>query len=317
MKVAQIGNFDPPHSTENELRKALMANSCAVDTYQEGDVEAWERLRGEITRADFVVWTRTASELNKIPVNLQKQVVGKARDAGVPVVGYHLDIWWGLKRELEMTSVPYFTLVDYMCTADGGHDEKFAEAGINHRWFPPGVSEFECIPGNVRPEYAASLGFVGCWDGSYHREWKHRKDLVAHLKNRGARFWPEKGKEAVRGSDLRDLYASVDVVVGDSCLVGDHGYYWSDRIPETLGRAGVLIHPEVAGLEEHFTSGVHLETWKLFNWEMLDRKIAELWDDAERREALRLHGREHVLRNHTYTVRMRQLIDMLETDGRL
>lgn len=317
MRVAQIGNFDPPHSTENELRKALEALNCQVDTYQEGDPAAWQRLRDDVKDANFVVWTRTASELNKIPMPLQEAVMSKARQWDVPTVGYHLDIWWDLPRAREMTTVPYFRMVDFFCSADGGHEKQFADVGINHRWFPPGVSEFECVPGNPRKEFKAPLGFVGCWDGTYHKEWRHRQDLVRHLKGHGCRFWPEPGKHAVRGPDLRDLYASVDVVVGDACLVGPDGHYWSDRVPETLGRGGVLVHPRVQGMDAWFTPGEHLEVWDIGDWVGLDKIIAELQADPERRKALSIAGREHVLKHHTYTVRMQQVIDMLKEEGRL
>lgn len=317
MRVAQVGNFEPPHSTENELRKALVDNGCKVSPFQEGRIDAWEDLLKTIDSFDFLVWTRTASELEKIPVSLQERVMRKAEKAGVPTVGYHLDIWWDLPRQREMRSVPYFRLVDYFCSADGGHEEQFKAAGINHVWFSPGVSAAECGIGKESSKFRAKIGFVGCWDGSYHKEWKHRFQLVDHLKAKGARFWPEPGHHAVRGPELRDLYASVDVLVGDSCLVGPNGRYWSDRIPETLGRGGVLIHPRVQGMEEHYTPGEHLEVWDVGDWDRLDALIDELLNDPARRDNLRSNGMRHVVENHTYTVRMGQLIDMLKKDGAL
>lgn len=279
-------------------------------------MNAWHRLRDELHQRDFVVWTRTASELNKIPVQLQDDVIQWANRNDVPVVGYHLDIWFGLKRAKEMRNVPYFKMVDYMCSADGGHQAEFAAHNINHVWFPPGVSEFECIPGNPTAEFRAPLGFVGNHDGSYHQEWQHRFQLVKWLKARGCRFWPEPGKHAVRGPALRDLYASVDVVVGDSCLVTPRDY-WSDRIPETLGRGGVLIHPFIEGLQDHFELGVELETWNPGDFGRLDELINELQNDPDRRAAQSKAGRERVLKDHTYTVRMRQLIDLLKAEDRL
>lgn len=326
MRVAQIGNFDPPHSTENELKKALEANGCVVTPYQEGNIDHWHSLIGALDESwedapgggfDFVVWTRTASELNKVPDGIQNRMADAAKSADVPVVGYHLDIWWDLPRQREMRTVPYFKLVDFFCSADGGHEKEFANAGINHRWFPPGVSEFECGKGKFDPQFAAPLGFVGCWDGSYHKEWQHRFSLVAHLKRKNARFWPELGQHAVRGAPLRDLYASVDVLVGDACLVGSEGHYWSDRVPETLGRGGVLIHPRVAGMEDHFEYGKEIEVWDIGDWDALDGLIADLQNDPARRAELSEAGMKRVLKDHTYTVRMAQLMEMLRTEGRL
>lgn len=316
-KVVQVGNFDPDHSTENELRKALNANGCEVSTVQEGNVDQW---RDAIARGfedvGFVVWTRTKSELDKIPRDVQQTFVDRAHEFDVPVCGYHLDIWFDLKREREISQVPYFTLVDFMCTADGGHEEQFKAAGVNHVWFPPGVSEFECGRGTFRQEFAADVAFVGCWDGTYHKEWTHRFDLVKHLQRRGdVRFWPEPGKHAVRGPDLRDLYASVKVLVGDSCLVGPNGHYWSDRVPETLGRGGVLLHPHVEGMQDYYWDGVHLETWPLGDWAELDHKIDKLLGEPSRRESIADAAVDWTLKYNTYTVRMGQLIEFLKEAG--
>ena len=70
-------------------------------------------------------------------------------------------------------------------------------------------------------------------------------------------------------------------------------------------------------MEEHFTPGEHLEVWDVGDWGRLDALIDELLDDPERRENLRVQGATHAYENHTYTVRMRQVIDMLTADGAL
>lgn len=343
LAVAQIGNFDPPHSTENELRKALLACGHVVDPFQEGDRRAWMRLAQRLQRGprpDFILWTRTASELNRIPVDLQERVVHMARDQGIPVVGMHLDIWWGLARSSELGSVPYFRLVDVMCTADGGHQDEWAAIGIDHRWFPPAVSEFECVPIASRVDFWQQVGFVGSWQGGYHREWAHRHALVDHLRRRGdVEMWPRVGEHALRGEDLRALYASVPVFVGDSCDVDRRGRYCSDRIPECLGRGGFLIHPRTFGVTDGslwaleldpdgdgsatlietpmFTEGEHLACWDIGEWDALDSLIDRAVKDPEWRSQIAAQGRAHVLAHHTYTQRIGVLVDMLRHEGRL
>lgn len=311
VRVAQVGNFGPPHSTENELRRALDALGVDVDCWQENEPGAFLRLADKVGRYDWVLWTRTGWD-PPIPADEQNALLTAAAAAGVPTVGYHLDRWWGLGRQPQVFSEPFFSC-SVMFTADGGHQQEFAAASVNHYWMPPGVSEFECRPGTPRPEFASDVAFVGSWRPGYHTEWKHRPALIRWLERSGldVNFWPQPGAPAVRGDDLRDLYASVKVLIGDSCLAGDATHYWSDRIPETVGRGGFLLHPEVEGLAEHFTPGEHLDTWPLGDFDALGAKIAYYLDRDYERHRITEAGRAHVLASHTYTVRMRQVADHL------
>src|SRR5690606_15314764 len=135
------------------------------------------------------------------------------------------------------------------------------------------------------------------------------------------RFWPVAGEPPIRGDALRDLYASVKVVVGDSCFAGDpRGVrYCSDRIPETIGRGGFLVHPEVPGVTDGtlYTTGQHLVTWPAGDWQRLRTEIDTALANPDRRRTIAAAGREHVLAHHTYEVRMRQLIDLMCDRGLL
>ena len=238
MRVWQIGNFGPAHSTENELCKAMRIRGWQVRTMQENQPDSWEGWRFDgPDRPDFILWTRTWRGND----DQQRGCLASAREAAVPTVGYHLDRWWGLARQTEITGDrwPFFD-VDLMFTADGAHQRLWADHGIDHVWAPPAVSSLECEPGTVSPKWASTVAFVGSW-GGYHPEWPHRMQLAQKVEQAGGRLWPQRGRPAVRSHDLRDLYASVSVAVGDSCLVptvaGDPmSRYCSDRVPETLGR---------------------------------------------------------------------------------
>jgi hypothetical protein len=309
VRVLYIGNFEPEHSTENHVRQALLDLGHTVETRQENHGEAIWRLSP--LEYDLILWTRTGWgwENPAVTHELQLAMLEKASDAGVPTVGFHLDRWWGLPREHEVFSEPFFKS-SLLVTADGGHPGNWKEAGINHVWMPPAVSKFECEPGHYNPAYEARVAFVGSWS-EYHPEWTHRFDLVTFLRqNFDCRFWPEPGHHAVRGPALRDLYATTQVNVGDSCLLGGIERYWSDRIPETLGRGGFLIHPNVEGLAEHFTPGDHLITWDIGDWNDLGNKI-EVYAEHPYRFAIAQRGREHVLEKHTYHVRMNDVMGLL------
>lgn len=297
-RVMFIGNFGPAHSTENHLRRAMESHGWTVEQAQENDPATWRRSdQGEF---DFVLWTRTWH----LPEFDQLGFLDRCRDLGVPTVAYHLDRWWGLEREHQVTDEPYFA-VDLVITADGGHADEWASLFIEHVWFPPAVLGAEAsIDGRLRPEYESPVAFVGSHH-QYHGEWPYRMELVAWLGRqyrRVIRFWPQ--GPAIRGQDLNDLYASTKVVVGDSCLVAPSNNYWSDRVPETTGRGGFLIHPETPGLVE---AHPHLVTYPVGDFvrlkELIDHYVR---NDEERIEIARLN-RAHTLEHHTYERRVAQL----------
>lgn len=309
MIVAYIGNFEPKHSTENHVRQAWENQGHKVIRVQEGEIDQWERLLAEMSRVDLVLWTRTASEAARVGTQMQWRMLAAAERAGKPTVGFHLDRWWGLNREESVWNEPFFRC-STVVTADGGHQEQFAAVGVNHVWLSPGVSLAETEPGEAVPQYRNRLAFVGSWQPGYHAEWSHRRELVEWLKRTYPQdmvFWPRPGQHAIRGADLRNLYASVDVIIGDSCLSGGATHYWSDRIPETLGRGGFLIHPEVEGLSEHYTPEAHLMVWPVGDWGALQLHIEAALGDPDVRQMVREAGREHVRKHHTYDVRINQI----------
>jgi hypothetical protein len=261
MRVVYVGNFGPSFSTESHVAQALEAIGVEVVREQEQKVD-WSTLAERCRGATFFLWTSTHDYSPPSLYPAQRQFLA---DCPVPTVGYHLDIWWSLSREHRVREAPFFQ-VGLLVTADGGHDDRWVDAGINHRWMPPAVSEFECEPGVERGEFCSPVAFVGSWDGGYHAEHQHREQLVRWLQKRrpDCQFWPKPRQHAVRGEALRDLYASVGVVGDWEAL-----HYLIDHY---------LAHPDEA------------------------RQIAR-------------QGRRHVLEHHTYTVRMRQLVDLLRTEG--
>lgn len=317
IRVAYLGNFGPPHSTENHVFAALQNVGCYVNTYQENDPERWRVLIEQTGAYDLILWTRTGWD-PPIPHDVQEAMLCAARSCDVPTVGFHLDRWWGLGRQDQVHDEPFFRSW-LVVTADGGHDADWEAAGVNHHWMPPGVSLAECLR-DPRPRHApeldrAQVAFVGSTT-SYHDEWLgHRRDLIGALAarfGRAFRVW-ERG---VRGADLVDLYRTVPVIVGDSCLAGGATRYWSDRIPETLGRGGALIHPWVEGLDEHYTAE-HLVTVPVGDYDLMVRAVEHLLRHPDERQRMAAAGRRHTVMHHTYERRMQQLLTLLTERGAL
>ena len=316
MYVAYIGNFEPPHSTENDIASALDRLGHEVVLYQEQDTH-WPSLVDEIVALDIdlVIWTRTHS-LDRTDPEIQRETIRKIREH-CPVIGYHLDLFWGLTarsdRERWVRELPFFQETDWVFTADGGNNHLWKDAGVNHYWLPPGIAGKNTeMVGTPSSKFRAEIGFVGSWK-DYHPEWPHRKQLVSLVQNRyRRRFRSWEGH--IRGQDLADLYASVPILIGDSCMIGP-GWYWSDRIPETLGRGGFLIHPDTPGLRDHFPAHT-LVTYPLRNFRELRDTIDHYLRQKTERETIAAAGKLHVIEHHTYERRMETVFKVvgLKTD---
>lgn len=322
MRIAYIGNFRAVHSTENEVRKALLALGHDVLEVQE-DTCPWVDLFHTIPRPDVLLWTHTHGFADESKHADCWLMLDRARALGVPTVAYHLDRWWGLERQRQVETEPFFRC-SLVVTADGDPRNPWAEHGINHRWLPPAIGHEEVGRGTFNPRFASDIAFVGGWRGYGHSGvWPWRNKLIHHLQSNWGeqlRLWPEPEQPAIRGAALRDLYASVRVVVGDSCLAGGATHYWSDRLPETIGRGGLLLHPDVEGLDEWWPPvdrtppRIGLLPWRFdFDLDSVDETIelALALDEAEH-DAITEAGIEHVREHHTYVQRMAQVLAWVE-----
>lgn len=309
MRFAYVGNFDPPHSTENHVAKAAENLGHSVTRIPEQRLE-WLELPNLVNDHDLMLWTRTGAFE---PPDQERQRTA-LRAVTIPKVGYHLDRWWGLARqdtEMGPTSPNpscFFTELDLLCTADGGNHPW----AVRHEWMPPAILSDEMTPAEPMQRYAVDVAFVGNLEDYGHAEWKgYRHELWGALTNHyGRRFrsFPGRGRPAIRGRELAALYASTKVNVGDSCLVGNPPRYWSDRIPETLGRGGYLIHPEVEGLSDEYP---HLLTYPLGDFDRLLRMIDAALADPVMRHAMVEMNRDWVRDHHTYEHRLRRLLELI------
>lgn len=325
LNIFYVGNFDAPHSTENHLRSALEHNGHRVIQHLERP-ENWAPAAAHLKEAhaewgiDFALWTSTSGYAPRGTFEQQQEYLVMASQLDIPTVGYHLDVWWGLKREHEVREKPFWRQ-NVLCTADGGHQEQWWRQGVQHYWFPPGIVDYEARVGTFREEYASDVCFVGQGHGYGHKESSHRFLLVDHLRDWAAahpewrvRFWPGDGKPRIDSVQLRDLYASSKVVIGDSCMVPRFKRYWSDRIPNVTGRGAFLLHPEVVGLKDQHPD---LITWPAGDWERLDEKIAYFLEDENQRVTTARDCMADTLEHHTYEVRMKQLVTLLTQKGLL
>jgi len=316
-KLVYVGNFEPTHSTETHISATLSSLGIDVIEAQENQVGAQNVI--DLVReheAEVLLWTRTWG------VKDGARMLEGAREAGAVTVAWHLDLYAGLPRGNGIKTDPWWRC-DYVFTPDGGSPGFWQKHGIAHHYLKPGVFRPECYLARPDPALACDVLFVGSGGirGNYHPEWSYRGELIKFLSDTyGPRFakWgnpPMNGGRAhVRGHALNVLYASAKIVVGDALCLGPgealrprfrHERYWSDRVCETMGRGGFLIHPWIAGLDEEFENGKHLLYYPYGDFEALKALIDDwtLEGTAERRERVRLAGHEKVKRDCTYTNR--------------
>lgn len=335
MKIAYVGNFSQAHCTEVHLAATLEDLGHQVVRLQENELSpTWAADIADDT--DLVLYTRTWGEF----VTLEDLALLRGRK--IPTASYHLDLYVGLKREDGLIDDPFWR-TDYVFTPDGDPVSQavFKSKGINHHYIKPGVYKPECYmkslakyrgtPGQWDvpkgeplfdiPGYEHDVIFVGggspTGEGPQygHPEWKYRGELLKWLKETYGDKYSKYGypDETVRNDPLNQLYGSSKVVIGDSlCLQNfTHPYYWSDRVYETIGRGGFIIHPYIKGLEEEFIDGETIVFYEYGNFDQLKEKIDYYLEHDEERERIRHAGFEFVKNNATYTNRLQQMLEII------
>ncbi len=302
--VAYRGNFQPDiepaqrWSTESQIALTLERLGHRVIRLQENATE-WDVVEWAARKADMLLWTTT---WNRDPLGALA-TLDRLRARGIPTVGFHLDLYWGISRQAKVFEEPFFRC-DHVFTADGGHENEWIEAGVSHHWMPPAVFEGDCYTGTPHPEvYGCEVAFVGSYPYPHPEHAQARAQIVRFCQTewRGRfRLW----RGGIRGSDLADLYATAKVVIGDSCLAGLVPRYWSDRIPETLGRGGFLVHPYVEGIETEYVDGKHLRLFEAGDLHQLREIVRYYLDHDTERRAIADAGQLHVREHHTYTNRL-------------
>jgi hypothetical protein len=315
MRVTFYGNHSLSYTSESHHCASLEELGHEVVRLQEPSTPASDIL-DEAMRSDVFVWIKTHGwETEGI-----EYVLGQLRENRIPIVAYHLDAyrqipdrWASYQNDPYMRSLDHFFTVD-QCLADWLNNN----TPVRGHYLPPGVFGPECYISDQPSPYANEVLFVGSY--GYHDSYPMRPKLIDWLRETyGSRFTHIGGGGpigTVRGDDLNRAYANSKVVVGDSyiCDPNYQGKYWSDRVPETLGRAGgPLLHPWVYGLDEQFTDGEHLVTYRHGDFEDLKTTIDYFLDDAnsDERERIRLAGHEHAKATATYAHRWQTILDKI------
>lgn len=306
MRIAFLGNFRVSYTSESHHAETLEALGHEIVRLQEAEAAALDILAAAV-ESDLFVWVHTHSWHTP---GIER-VLNTLRGVGVPAMTYHLDLWMGLRREQDMHTDPYWQ-VGHFFTADRlMADWLNANTPVQGHYLPAGVFDRECVM--TTPANPFDVAFVG--SRRYHPEWPYRLQLIDELHSRyGSRFrhYGNGGLGIVRGPELNQVYADAKVVVGDSlCLNYTYPDYWSDRVYETLGRGGFLIHPRVPGMDQEFTDREHLVFYDFGDFDQLHELIDYYLAHDREREGIRRAGHSYVKTRHTYRDRWATILEVL------
>lgn len=248
--------------------------------------------------ADLLIWTRTHGH---DPDGDAEAMLRRIEDAGTVTAGVHFDLYWSLpRREVRVGNEPWWTC-QYVFTADGGARD-WAGRGVNHTWLPPAFGTRFLGRGTPRPPARAAV-FVGSCVRGIHGQ--HRIQMLEWAKRRWSARFRHLGsgqRNKIWGRAVNDVFAGARVVLGDSAPAD---YYWSDRIPRTLGRGGLLCYPHTPGLDGQGFTGEVMLRFDRFDFEGLGRRIDAL-TDTRRREmtdaAITLVQERHLMRHRMLTI---------------
>lgn len=308
MNIAFLGNFQVDYSSENHHKRSLEALGHNVFAMQETQAGSEQILR-QALESDMFVWVHTHGWETPGPIKME-DLLYMLNKQGVPTVTYHLDLWLGLERQKDLENDPVYKHIEHFFTVDKLMADWFnTHTKVKGHFLPAGVLEDECY----LDENAGLINdviFVG--SRNYHPEWRYRPQLIDWLsRNYRDRFkhFGGDGLGVVRGSALNQLYGSSKIVIGDTlCLNFDYPEYISDRLFETTGRGGFIIHPYIEGIERHFELDKELVTYKYGDFEELKRLTDHYLANDDERNKIRLAGHIRTKRDHTYKRRWETIL---------
>jgi hypothetical protein len=305
--ISFLGNFRVDYSSESHHAKTLELMGHKVIRLQETDATSTE-IFNSAKSSDLFLWIHTHGWKTPGPADMTT-ILGKIKNRGIPTMTYHLDLWLGLKREKDLEEDSFYKEIEHFFTVDRLMSNWFNEnTSVKGHYLPAGVYAAEATykPRTIKRDVI----FVG--SKKYHEEWPYRKMLIEHLQKRyrnSFQHWGADGRGIVRGESLNRIYATTKIVVGDTlCPNFNYPSYWSDRVYETIGRGGFIIHPKIEGLDEEFEDKKHLVFYDYQDFDQLDSLINYYLKNDSERESIRIAGHELVKEKYTYTNRWKTIL---------
>ena len=177
MRIAFLGNFAVPYSSETHHAKSLESLGHEVIRLQEPST-AVSVITEQALRCDAFVWIHTHG-WDTPGIDFALSAI---KNAGIPTLTYHLDLWWGLQRQKDVRSSVYWDL-DHFFTVDKKMADWLTDnTPVKGHYLPAGVFDEECFISTEPSPFANDVIFVG--SRGYHPEWPWRPKLIDHHRHR-------------------------------------------------------------------------------------------------------------------------------------
>lgn len=297
MNIAFIAKFSSWSYDEQNYASAL--ERLGHNVYRVDDRYSLKDLMGMFegplaVEPDLVIWFKF-----NVPGGRELREFFKKKN--IPTVCWVFDLYWDYGREGRLLTSEAFK-ADYVFTTDGGHDKEFKQIGINHQCVRQGIDKNGChlLPFQAKDDVI----FVGS-ENYLNKNRTLQLGFIMNTYKDKFRWYGKFNTNEVRNEALNDLFAKTKIVIGDSVY---SPYYWSNRVVETLGRGGFLIHQEVEGLKEEYPD---LVTYPRGDYTELKRLIDYYMTHEDERRAIIVKNHEHVKKHYLMEHKCQELLNKL------
>jgi hypothetical protein len=315
-KIVFLGNFHVDFSSETHHVKSLESLGHEVIRLQEGESSS-QYILDEAMKSDLFVWVHTHGWTTPGSLPME-DVLDTLNNAGIPTMTYHLDLWFGLRRQNDLEQDPFYKHIGHFFTVDKLMADWFTEnTNVKGHFLTAGVYDKECYLHESYDPNSFDYDVIFVGSKGYHYEWQYRPQLINFLRSiYGSRFLHVGGDGdtgTVRGDALNRIYAKSKIAIGDTLNLNfNYPFYTSDRLFESTGRGGFTIYPKIEGLEQYFKDEEEIIFYEHGNFDDLKEKIDKYLVEDEKREAMRLAGHNRTKNEHTYVNRWAEILKELD-----
>lgn len=292
MKISYIGKFGLLYDEEYIAQSFEMAGHKVQRLSERYLTHQFQGLIEEF-KPDIVLFA-------KLFISEPQKMLDWLKEKKIKTISWTFDLYWDYHREERINRVWGFK-ADKVFTTDGGHEERWKEVGIDHTCVRQGIFKHECYYEPINDPQG--IVFIGSDNPVFPERGEIMKELGREFEN--FRWLGRFNTNYIRGTDLNKLYAKTKIVVGDSVY---SPYYWSNRVVETLGRGGFLIHQDVPGLKEEYP---HLITYRKGDLFHLKELINYYLTHEEERQEIMKKNFEWVKKRYTMDKKCKQLLAKL------
>ena len=175
-KIVFLGNFRVDYTSETHHANTLESLGHKVVRLQESEAKSEEVLKYAID-SDLFVWVHTHGWRTPGKFEMDK-VLRTLADYKIPTMTYHLDLWFGLQRQKDLSKYPIYKEIGHFFTVDKKMADWFNQkTKVKGHYVPAGVYDKECLYKPVTQKH--EVIFVG--SKKYHPEWQYRPQLIEWL----------------------------------------------------------------------------------------------------------------------------------------